>query len=86
MREPYATLFAGYEEHWLLGPHLGGDAPDFEGIMDDERLDCLSSGEITLLWIGLAIWNGNRTARVADLCRLEKEFRKRVLTALGATG
>lgn len=85
MRQPYATLFAGLEEHWVLGPYLQGPEPDFAGIMDDEHLDSLSSGELTLLWIGLAIWNGDRRATVADLAKLDHSNRLRVLAALATT-
>jgi hypothetical protein len=85
MRQPYETLFGAWREHWLLGPHLQGDVPDWEGIMDARQLDSLSSGEITLLWIGLAIWNGDRTATIADLAKLDRNTRLRALAALGAT-
>ena len=85
MRQPYATLFAGFENHWMLGPYLRGDGPDFAAIMADPKLDALSSGEVTLVWIGLAIWNGDRTARIADLADLDRATRLRVLSALGAT-
>jgi hypothetical protein len=85
MRQPYATLFAGLEDHWFLGKYLRSDGPDFAGIMSDDRLDSLSSGEVTLLWIGLAIYNGDRTARIADLAELDRNTRLRVLSALGAT-
>lgn len=84
MRQPYATLFAGFEDHWLLGPYLQNDVPDWDGIKADPRLDGLSSGEIVLLWIGLAIYNGDRTARIADLADLDRNTRLRALAALGA--
>lgn len=84
MRQPYATLFAGYENHWLLGPYLQGEVPDWDGIRTDDQRDSLSSGEVTLLWVGLAIWNGDRTARIADLADLDRKTRLRVLAALGA--
>lgn len=85
MRQPYEALFGAWRDHWLLGPHLQGDVPDWDGIMADPRLDSLSSGEITLLWIGLAIYNGDRTATIADLALLDSSSRSRVLAALGAT-
>lgn len=85
MKQPYATLFVGFEDHWLLGPYLAGDAPDWDEIMSLDKLDCLSSGEITLLWIGLAMWNGDRTARVADLVKLDRNTRLRALSALGVS-
>lgn len=86
MRQPYATLFAGYDQHHMLGRHMAfRDVPDWDGIMADPELDSLSSGEITLLWIGLAIWNGDRTATIADLGKLDHKTRLRVLAALAAT-
>jgi hypothetical protein len=51
--------------------------------MASSKLDALSSGEITLLWIGLAFWNGDRTATVADLVKvLDRPNRMRVAAAL----
>lgn len=85
MRQPYATLFAGLEGHWMLGEYLAGDVPDWDGIMADPAKDSLSSGEVTLLWIGLAIWNGDRTARIADLAAVDHKTRLRILAALAAT-
>lgn len=86
MRQPYATLFAELEQHHVLGRHLAlRDVPDWEAIMADPELDSLSSGEVTLLWIGLAIWNGDRTATIADLGKLDHKTRLRVLAALAAT-
>lgn len=86
MRQPYASLFAGFEAHWLLGQHLQDDVPDWDGLMPDGRPDPrLSSGETTLLWIGLAIWNGDQTATIADLAKVDRNTRLRILAALGAT-
>lgn len=86
MRQPYATLFAGYDQHPILGRHLAfRDVPPWDEIMTDPDLDSLSSGEVTLLWIGLAIWNGDRTAAIADLAKLDHKTRLRVLAALAST-
>lgn len=83
MRAPYAGLFAGWESHALIGEHFLGEVPDWAGIMESPWLDSLSSGEITLLWVGLAIYNGDRTATVADVVRrLDTPNRRRVLDAL----
>lgn len=49
MREPWSILFAGYEDHWLLGPYLWGDEPDWEGLLAEQRLEALSTGERVLL-------------------------------------
>lgn len=85
MRQPYETLFAPWRDHRILGRYLQDDVPEWERIMADDQLDSLSSGEITLLWIGLAIWNGDRTATIADLAKLDRNTRLRALAALGAT-
>jgi hypothetical protein len=82
VREPYATLFGGLEGHWMLGQHLRRDVPDWDAIIADRRWESLSAGEQILVWVGLAIWNGNRTARIADLAVLDQENRERALTAL----
>lgn len=81
MREPYATLFEGYEDHWLLQHYLLGDEPDWEGLANEERLDCLSNGEKILIGIAGA-FAGDRTARFADLGGLDDAHRHRVALAL----
>lgn len=58
MREPFRILFAGYEEHWLLGPYLAGDEPDWDGIFADDRLLSLSSGEKVLLDVACSFAGG----------------------------
>jgi hypothetical protein len=85
MRQPYASLFDGWESHPLIGEHFVGDVPDWDGIMESSWIDALSSGEVTLLWVGLAIYNGDQTATVADVIRrLDTPNRRRVLAALEA--
>jgi hypothetical protein len=84
MRQPYETLLGQFRDHWALAPYLQGDVPNFDGIMASSKLDSLSSGEITLLWVALAFWNGDRTARVADVVKmLDRPNRMRVAAALG---
>lgn len=83
MRQPFATLFAGWEDHWLLGRYLTGDVPDWDGIMADPQIDALSSGEVTLLWAGLALANKDRTLSLAEVAHnLDRPNRMRVATAL----
>lgn len=84
MREPYRTLFLGYEDHWLLAHYLTGDEPDWEGLATDERLDLLSSGEKILLGVAGA-FAGDRTMRFADLAGLDDSHRLRVAEALLVT-
>jgi hypothetical protein len=59
MREPYRTLFEGFETHWFLGPYVdeARDEPDWRGIADDPRLDGLSTGEKVLLDFAAAYAN-----------------------------
>lgn len=85
MREPYETLLGPYRDHWLLWPFLEGDLPDFAGIAGAEPLGQLSSGELIILNIALAIWNGDRAARIADLAGLDAAHRHRVIRALELT-
>ena len=81
MREPYRTLFEGYEDHWLLGPYLLGDEPDWEGIGADDRIPLLSSGEAILLRIAGA-FTGDRSAGFWELAGLDDAHRHRVALAL----
>lgn len=59
MREPYRTLFEGFETHWFLGDYLDPDQPepDWHGIAGDDRLDGLSTGEKVLLDFAAAYAN-----------------------------
>lgn len=85
MREPYETLLGDLHDHWFLGKYLHGDVPDFAGIAAADPLGRLSSGELILCQIALAIWNGDRTARIADLAALDVDNRHRVISALEHT-
>ncbi|MGH9002122.1 MAG: hypothetical protein ACRDYV_03235, partial [Acidimicrobiia bacterium] len=84
VNQPWATLFAGYENHWFFKRHLAGHVPDWAAIMGDPDRACLSSGEAILLSVGLAILNGDRTATISDVIDgLDRAHRNRVLAALG---
>ena len=85
MREPYETLLGQFHDHWFLWRFLQGDVPDFAGLAAADPLGRLSSGELILCQIALAIWNGDRTARIADLAVLDTDQRARVLDALHLT-
>lgn len=85
MREPYETLLGEYRDHSFLGRFLQGDRPDFVGLAAADPLGRLSSGELIVCQIALAIWNGDRTARIADLGALDTETRSRVVDALHLT-
>jgi len=76
VREPWATLFAGYADHWLLSPYLWGDEPDWPGIRDDDRLEALSTGEKAFLYMACAFIPGGY------FDQLDEEHRLRIATAL----
>lgn len=82
MREPYETLLGQYRDHWLLWSFLEDDAPNFAGIAAADCLGALSTGEMIMLNVALAFWNGDRTARIADLAHLDDENRQRVAEAI----
>lgn len=81
MREPFRTLFHGYEDHWLLGTYLTGDEPDWQGLAAEERIDSLSTGEKILLGVAGG-FTGDRTACIADLGALDNDHRVRVAQAI----
>lgn len=85
MREPYETLLGDYHDHWFLGKYLDRDVPDFAAIAAADPLGRLSSGELVLCQVALAIWNGDRAARIADLAVLDPQHRMRVIRALELT-
>lgn len=85
MREPYETLLGPYRGHWLLGPYLWEEVPDFAGLAADERQFSLSDGEVVVWTVALAIRNRDETATIADLWRLDANTRLRVLRALELT-
>lgn len=82
MREPYRTLFDGYENHWLLAPYLTGDEPDWEGLVAEERLECLSSGEMVLI-AAAGAFAGDRTCSFAEVIHtLDRAHLIRIAQAL----
>lgn len=81
MREPYETLLGQYRDHWLLWQHLQGYDPDWSGLAGEERLTDLSRGEQLMVNVAWAFYNGDPTARVADLALLDDENRQRVIDA-----
>lgn len=82
MREPYRTLFDGYDDHWLLGHYLSGDEPDWDGLLAEPRLECLSTGECVLLAVAGA-FAGDRQCRLTEVIHnLDESNRLRVAQAL----
>ena len=81
MREPYRTLFGPLADNPVIARHLTGETPDFSKIYGD-AYHMLSSGEQIIVDIALAIYNGHREARIADLARLDSTTAARVLAAL----
>lgn len=82
MREPYETLLGHYRGHWAIGKHLGERDPDFEALFADPLFASLSTSEQKMLRIALAVYNGDREARVADLAGLDRFHLNKVLAAL----
>lgn len=82
MREPYETLLGQYRDHWLLARFLDGYEPDWTRLAGEERLTDLSRGELLMVHVAWAIYNGDPTARVADLAILDDENRERVVEAI----
>lgn len=82
MREPYETLLGQYRTHWLLWKYLQEYEPDFTGLAGEDRLQDLSRGEQLMVSVAWAFYNGDPTARVADLAILDDENRTRVLDAI----
>lgn len=82
MREPYETLLGQYRNHELLGRFLDGYEPDFAALAASEVPMMISAGELLMLHVALAFYNGDRTAKVADLARLDEENLTRITDAL----
>ena len=82
MREPYETLLGQYRDHPLLGRFLDGYDPDFGALAASEVPLMVSRGELLMLHVALAFYNGDRTAKVADLAILDEENLVRVTDAL----
>lgn len=82
MNEPYRTLFDGYEDHWLLSHYLTGDEPDWDGLLAEPRIECLSSGECVLIAVAGA-FAGDRNCRLSEVIHgLDGSHRTRVAQAL----
>ena len=82
MREPYETLLGQYRDHWLLARYLEGYEPNWSGLAGEDRLTDLSRGELLMVHVAWAFYNGDPTARVADLATLDDENRERVIDAV----
>jgi hypothetical protein len=82
MREPYESLLGGLKDHWWLADFLTDAVPDWQSIAVDPRWNSLSDGEAVLLQIALAIYNGDQSARIADLAKLDAGNRYRAVNAL----
>jgi hypothetical protein len=84
MREPYETLLGQYRDHRLLWEYLQGYEPDWPALAGNERRleQQLSRGERLMVHIAWAFYNGDPTARVADLAILDDDNRQRVMDAI----
>lgn len=82
MREPYETLLGQYRDHCLMGRFLEDYDPDFAAMAASDVPLQISTSELLMWHVALAFWNGDRTARIADLHRLDYDNRVRVADAL----
>lgn len=82
MREPFETILGHYSDHWLLWKYLQGYEPDWSGLAGEERLTDLSRGERLMVNVAWAFYNGDLTARVADLAILDHDNLDRVVAAI----
>lgn len=82
MNEPYKTLLSQYLDHPIIGPHLQSDIPNWPTLLHPTNFTSLSDGEQIVINIGLAIYNSNRDATIADLAHLDNETYARVIAAL----
>lgn len=79
MNEPFATLFHGYGEHWLIGKYLKPDGePAWDQLLEDPLIGNLSSGETTLIHVASLF----RPFRECSLYNLDRKHRTRVAMAL----
>lgn len=85
MREPYETLLGQYRDHELLDVFLEGDFPDFARLAASDIPFMLSGGELLMVHVALAFHNGDRTARIADIGKLDYDNRVRVMDAINFT-
>ncbi len=85
MTEPYETLLGQYRDHWFMHAFLTGDVPDFWPIIQHHSFDALSTGEQVMVMVAFALWNGDGSARIADLQKIDAVNRRRVIDALALT-
>lgn len=83
-------LLEPYASHGLVGqaivPWLEGETDDgaMFGRIFGQHFDYLSSGEQATMHLALALFNGHREARVADLMVMDGAHRDRALAAITA--
>lgn len=82
MREPYETILGQYRDHCLMARFLDGDEPAFAELASSEVWYQISSSELLMWHVALAFHNGDGTARMADIHRLDYENRVRVADAI----
>lgn len=81
MQEVYEELLGHLKENPVIGKYLQGDLPDFSNIWT-EAIPSLSSGEKVMVEVALAMYNGNGTARFADIFQVDRPNQRRILNAL----
>jgi hypothetical protein len=81
MQEVYETLLGHLRDNPVMSEYLENDLPDWQEIWT-EAMPKLSSGEKILVEIALAMYNGNGTARFADIFQVDRPNQQRILHAL----
>lgn len=82
MQDIYEELLGHMHDSPVIGRYLTKDIPDWQNLLNDETMSMLSSGESVLVYIALALYNGDTTARFADVLRVDSENQRRILDAL----
>lgn len=79
----YEELLGHMKENAVIGEFLQEETyPQWDEIYKGGRFLMLSSGEQVLVNVGLALYNQNRDARLADLFKIDRTNQQRVLNAL----
>ncbi len=82
MRDPYEIILGPYRDHEILGPHLQGHEPDWAGLVADEKVRFISSGEKIMLQVAAAFAGRDHTVLISDLGGLDATHRVRVAQAI----
>ncbi len=81
MQAVYEELLGHLKDNPVIGKYLTGDVPEWSDIWT-EAMPMLSSGEKLMVQVALALYNGNGTARIADIFSVDQKNQERILHAL----